>query len=134
MGEIQELGRKEFSILLEIVEKSGISFDGTPSEKVTIFAPSNTAFLRVFPNREFDNFLPNELRSLVLRHIVLREIDSDGLLTEKVATPLGQELKFEKCTNGTTVLIYRNQRVRLLRTYIQTDFGILHELESVLLQ
>ena len=81
---MQELGARQFSILLEIVRNSGFNLNGFNGADVTIFAPSDKAFLKVFPNREFDNFTQEESQILVAKHIIEGRIGSDKLLTQQV--------------------------------------------------
>ena len=51
----------------------------------------------------------------------------------QVFTPTGQELKFEKEDQRIFLLLPDGRRIALLQTDIETDFGLLHEVESVLL-
>ena len=81
---MQELGARQFSILLEIVRNSGFNLNGFNGADVTIFAPSDKAFLKVFPNREFENFTQEESQILVAKHIIEGRIGSDKLLTQQV--------------------------------------------------
>ena len=81
---MQELGARQFSILLEIVKNSGFNLSGFNGAEVTIFAPSDKAFLKAFPNREFENFTQEDSQSLVSKHIIVGRIGSDSLLTQKV--------------------------------------------------
>ena len=83
-SEVQELGARQFSILLEIVRNSGFNLNGFNGADVTIFAPSDKAFLKVFPNREFENFTQEESQILVAKHIIEGRIGSDKLLTQQV--------------------------------------------------
>ena len=54
-------------------------------------------------------------------------------LSFQVFTPTGQELKFEKEDQRIFLLLPDGRRIALLQTDIETDFGLLHEVESVLL-
>ena len=57
-----------------------------------------------------------------------------SLFSFQVFTPTGQELKFEKQKQRIFLLPPDGQgRIALLQTDIETDFGLLHEVESVLL-
>ena len=82
-----QIGAQDFSILLELVNQTGLigqmtGMAGTAG--ITVFAPSDAAFEKAFPRGVLATLSNRVLAELVARHVIFGVVNSQSLSKDKV--------------------------------------------------
>jgi uncharacterized surface protein with fasciclin (FAS1) repeats len=114
------------------LEASGLDLALSGVGPYTVFAPTDEAFAAL-PAGTFDELLadPAQLGALLSYHVAEGQVGSDEVMsTAQLTTLSGQTLEVMSDSSGEVVL---NNQARLVTTDIQTENGVIHVIDAVLL-
>jgi uncharacterized surface protein with fasciclin (FAS1) repeats len=124
-----------FSILTTAVVKAELLPVLTnPFAKLTVFAPTNTAFVNALDALDLtaDELLNSpELADILTYHVLATEVASANITNGQIVTPVNNEntLKLTKTSNGS---VYVNQAM-VTTANVSAENGIVHVLNAVVL-
>ncbi len=122
-----------FTTLVTLLQAAGMCEELKGPASYTLFAPKDSAFLRL-PMGTVDNLLTNtvQLRWLLAYHIVPGIVTSEGIKSRhltSLTSSAGERIALSLSSAGHL----RVNNARIMRPDIQTDNGIIHTLDSVML-
>lgn len=138
VGHIVEIAARDprFSILTEaIVYADLVGALSSPDNALTVFAPSDAAFEKLFEVLSVSNIKDigqEEVQSLLLYHVIGQEIGQDDLEDGEIQT-LGDQsifVKVWKSHKGTNAIL--NGKTNVVDYDNKASNGLIHEIDSVL--
>jgi len=135
VGTISEVAAEAgtFNTLLSALEAAGLADALNGEEELTVFAPTDDAFAAL-PEGTVETLLEDPsglLTEILLYHVVAGAVPAAEIVElEAAATLLGQEVNITVDDNGN---VFLNDTVQVIITDIQTDNGIIHVIDAVLL-
>lgn len=122
-----------FNTLLTALEAAGLVDALNSGEELTVFAPTDDAFAAL-PEGTVETLLEDPsglLTEILLYHVVAGAVPAAEIVElEAAATLLGQEVTISVDDDGN---VFLNDTVQVIITDIQTDNGIIHVIDAVLL-
>jgi transforming growth factor-beta-induced protein len=141
---VQTLGEKpEFSTLTVALVKTGLDrFLGSPTEQVTVFAPTNAAFsLLPAPFTDVasvsaitDSGQVAQLRTLLSYHIVNKKVNAADIASGNTQLPIlinNQKLRFAPVSK-TAQGLFINGNAKVVTPDIQASNGVIHGIDHVI--
>lgn len=118
-----------FSTFLEAVNKCDLASTLNAEGSLTLLIPTNDAFTKL-PEGTLDALLEDvtKLKKVLMYHVVFGDVRSQDLAEiDEAPTAEGSVIAVDQ-SNGITV-----NDVRVLKTDILADNGVIHEIEGVLM-
>ncbi|MBW4420102.1 MAG: fasciclin domain-containing protein [Myxacorys californica WJT36-NPBG1] len=118
-----------FSTFLEAVKKCDLASTLNAEGSLTLLIPTNDAFTKL-PEGTLDGLLEDvtKLKKVLMYHVVFGDVRSQDLAEiDEAPTAEGSVIAVDH-SNGITV-----NDVRVLKTDILADNGVIHEIEGVLM-
>merc|ERR1712106_548271 len=123
-----------FTTLVDLVVKAGLADTVSNSGPFTIFAPTNEAFAALDPalvQTLVNN--PNQLKSVLLYHVVSGEVYSSGLSNNLQATSVeGSKLRVNLYKNHHSGVATVNG-ARIVKADVKASNGVVHVIDKVIL-
>ncbi|MBW4542535.1 MAG: fasciclin domain-containing protein [Myxacorys chilensis ATA2-1-KO14] len=119
-----------FSTFLEAVNKCDLASTLTAEGSLTLLIPTNDAFTKL-PEGTLDALLEDvtKLKKVLMYHVVFGDVRSQDLAEiDEAPTVEGSIIAVDHSSNGITV-----NDVRVLKTDMLADNGVIHEIEGVLM-
>ncbi len=126
----------EFTVLLAaLVEAELVDAVADPEAELTVFAPTDAAFgalLEALEVEAADLLAREDLADILLYHVVAGAVLAETVVTldgEEVETLQGSTISISVTDEG----VFLNDDVQVIQTDIETDNGVIHVIDAVLL-
>lgn len=122
-----------FSILVEAVAKAGLVDALKADGPFTIFAPTNTAFEKLFMDlgvNGISDLTADQLTPILLYHVVSGNVRAADVSSGMVST-LNTAAKIEISVSDMGVML--NQNTKVIATDVQGTNGVIHVIDKVIL-
>jgi uncharacterized surface protein with fasciclin (FAS1) repeats len=134
------ISNPEFSILVEAVVAAGLVDVLKSDGPLTVFAPTNAAFLALLAelgvSKEELLANPDLLKAVLTYHVLAGKVeaaDVAAVLGKPILTVAGGIFKIESGDGGLAIIDERNRSSKIIATDIQADNGVIHVIDRVLL-
>ena len=131
-------GIDDFSILVAAVVAAELVDDLANTNNLTVFAPTNAAFLSLLDELEvrslqelIDKITIEGLRSVLRYHVLGERVFSTDLTDGNVTTLLGKT--FEVDLSGPKLIDLNDRESNILKTDVQASNGVIHVIDHVIL-
>lgn len=120
-----------FTTLVSLVQKAGLADDLSGETKLTVFAPTNSAF-RKLPAAKLEQLGRNRtlLRKVLLYHVVAGDVKAEQVVRLRSVRTLAKRKVRIRVRDETVVL---NRRSKVIQTDVAASNGTIHVIDRVLL-
>jgi uncharacterized surface protein with fasciclin (FAS1) repeats len=129
----------DFTVLIQAIEKTGLSDTFTKEGQLTVFAPNDDAF-RKLPTGTIEELLKDlpKLKSILSYHVVDRKITLDELrnMSSSGRTPNLKTLQGSQLVVKSHNLLVKSEYVndsKIVKPDIEASNGVIHAIDRVLM-
>jgi len=137
LGDVVDIADEDgsFNSFVNLVYDLGFAETLKGVESVTVFAPTDEAFAKAFPDGTFENLTSKQAKDIVSRHIIVgATVKADDIENGTVGTFAGEYIEFYKNGREEVQLIYDNQIVaNIVAADLEASNGVVHVIDSVIL-
>jgi uncharacterized surface protein with fasciclin (FAS1) repeats len=121
-------GAEALTTFNQLVEKSGVTASLNADETYTVFAPSDDAFAKL--TAVLETISAEELKAILLNHIVAGSLESSALTAEQTVTTVGGAVLTVRSTeNGVTI----NTGTNVIAADIKNGNLVIHAIDGVII-
>ena len=121
-----------FTTLATLLTNAGLVDTLKGAEALTVFAPSDEAFAKI-PSEVLESLSPEEVKAILLRHVVTAKVPAAAVTTGDVETIGGESIGLVKTAEGGVQINYNGNTVNVVAADVAASNGVIHVIDAVIL-